>query len=144
MVLLRTLGLVAALAAPVFSLPSKQDGPVFHKRRGDPLPTIIRATFTLPLQPSQTSSVETSESSPVDVEDPELNLCAITLCAPNTICEVIEGEAQCLPATKCGPNVCGRGLVCCNESCGICTPPNGSCIMLFCGDIEPASETPTA
>jgi hypothetical protein len=24
--------------------------------------------------------------------------------------------------------------VCCNESCGICTPPDGVCIMIACID----------
>jgi hypothetical protein len=33
---------------------------------------------------------------------------------------------------SCGPNVCAVGEVCCNESCGICTPPDGSCITLHC------------
>lgn len=32
----------------------------------------------------------------------------------------------------CGPNQCATGEVCCNESCGICTPPDGSCVDLFC------------
>jgi hypothetical protein len=26
------------------------------------------------------------------------------------------------------------GQVCCNESCGICTPPDGVCIMIACVD----------
>ncbi|KAK0658088.1 hypothetical protein B0T16DRAFT_402983 [Cercophora newfieldiana] len=34
---------------------------------------------------------------------------------------------------KCGSNVCDAGDVCCNESCGICTPPGGACIALYCG-----------
>jgi len=32
----------------------------------------------------------------------------------------------------CGPNVCVDGDVCCNESCGICTPPGGFCIQIPC------------
>lgn len=36
--------------------------------------------------------------------------------------------------TPCGPTTCPEGQVCCNESCGICTPPGGSCIQIFCGD----------
>ncbi|KAM0330170.1 hypothetical protein ACHAQA_004343 [Verticillium albo-atrum] len=40
------------------------------------------------------------------------------------------------PSGQCGPTKCGPGLVCCNESCGICTPPRGLCITLWCG--EPA------
>jgi hypothetical protein len=26
------------------------------------------------------------------------------------------------------------GQVCCNESCGICTPPEGMCILIACID----------
>jgi hypothetical protein len=32
----------------------------------------------------------------------------------------------------CGTVTCDRGEVCCNESCGICTPPNGACTQQFC------------
>jgi hypothetical protein len=34
---------------------------------------------------------------------------------------------------KCGGGRCDAGNVCCNDSCGICTPPGGACIQLFCG-----------
>jgi hypothetical protein len=33
---------------------------------------------------------------------------------------------------KCGPKVCGQGQVCCNSSCGICTPPDGACTQQAC------------
>lgn len=33
---------------------------------------------------------------------------------------------------KCGTNTCEKGMVCCNASCGICTPPGGVCIQLAC------------
>ena len=32
----------------------------------------------------------------------------------------------------CGPTTCREGTVCCNASCGICTPPDGVCIQLAC------------
>lgn len=32
----------------------------------------------------------------------------------------------------CGSTTCGEGMVCCNESCGICTPPDGACIQIAC------------
>lgn len=32
----------------------------------------------------------------------------------------------------CGSAVCGEGLVCCNASCGICTPPGGFCTQQAC------------
>ncbi|CRK16608.1 hypothetical protein BN1708_002865 [Verticillium longisporum] len=41
-------------------------------------------------------------------------------------------RARCVPGTKCGPTMCGAGQVCCNASCGICTPPDGACIQIFC------------
>jgi hypothetical protein len=34
---------------------------------------------------------------------------------------------------SCGPKTCAGGEVCCNQSCGICTPPGGACIQTFCG-----------
>lgn len=33
---------------------------------------------------------------------------------------------------KCGASSCEEGTVCCNASCGICTPPGGVCIQLAC------------
>jgi hypothetical protein len=33
---------------------------------------------------------------------------------------------------KCGDVTCASGQVCCNASCGICTPPGYSCIQLAC------------
>jgi len=33
---------------------------------------------------------------------------------------------------ECGLVTCGRGEVCCNESCGICTRPGGACTEQFC------------
>ena len=41
---------------------------------------------------------------------------------------------------ECGPTTCARGQVCCNESCGICTPPGGFCTQQFCGDPDPGPE----
>ena len=44
---------------------------------------------------------------------------------------------------RCGATVCGQGMVCCNESCGICTPPGGVCIQIACvdGGVPPPSES---
>lgn len=33
---------------------------------------------------------------------------------------------------KCGDKTCPAGQVCCNTSCGICTPPGGVCIQMVC------------
>ncbi|EEH44722.2 uncharacterized protein PADG_01011 [Paracoccidioides brasiliensis Pb18] len=35
-------------------------------------------------------------------------------------------------AVQCGTNTCNNGDVCCNESCGICTPPGGLCTQQAC------------
>lgn len=64
------------------------------------------------------------------------NPCAFTLCIVGTECVVQDGEAVCVPAgtggETCGDVTCAAGEVCCNPSCGICTPPDGACIELFC------------
>ncbi|KAL7571175.1 hypothetical protein ACA910_014773 [Epithemia clementina (nom. ined.)] len=36
----------------------------------------------------------------------------------------------------CGDSNCPSGEVCCNYSCGICTPPGGSCIQMNCNPKE--------
>jgi hypothetical protein len=35
----------------------------------------------------------------------------------------------------CGSATCPEGQVCCNSSCGICTPPGGFCTMQYCGPV---------
>jgi len=35
---------------------------------------------------------------------------------------------------SCGRATCAAGQVCCNASCGICTPPGGACIQLACAE----------
>lgn len=132
MVLLSTIGLIAALAAPALSLPNNPN----FQRQVESI-SIDPASITTPDLPSPTSPAA-YESSSVVIEDGELNQCANVLCEEDTTCEVVDGTAVCVPGTKCGPSVCGPGLVCCNESCGICTPPDGGCIMLWCGPVEKA------
>src|SRR5689334_8605709 len=52
------------------------------------------------------------------------------------------------PASACGPSTCASGEVCCNESCGICTPPGGFCTQMLCGPeavpgpVEPMTPEP--
>ena len=41
--------------------------------------------------------------------------------------------APVLAGERCGPRTCDDGDTCCNESCGICVPPNGACILPYCG-----------
>ena len=42
---------------------------------------------------------------------------------------------------KCGANTCPTGEVCCNASCGICTPPGGFCTQQICGPVQCAPVT---
>ncbi|KAM7202217.1 hypothetical protein V8F33_002934 [Rhypophila sp. PSN 637] len=58
--------------------------------------------------------------------------CAVVRCAGGTVCQAINGKAQCVKGISCGPTTCAAGDVCCNSSCGICTKPGGACIQLFC------------
>jgi hypothetical protein len=65
---------------------------------------------------------------------PGTNPCAAALCPVQTECVVRDGEAVCVPigGEPCGERTCGAGMVCCNASCGICTPPGGACIQVAC------------
>jgi hypothetical protein len=40
--------------------------------------------------------------------------------------------AQPASGEACGNGVCPAGEVCCNDSCGICTPPDGFCTQQIC------------
>ena len=53
---------------------------------------------------------------------------------PNDQCDPATGGADCagICVARCGPALCPAGQVCCNESCGICTPPDGACILIAC------------
>jgi len=65
---------------------------------------------------------------------PAVNPCAAVLCPTQTKCVVRDGDAVCVPLERveCGNTICSPGLVCCNASCGICTPPGGACIQIAC------------
>ncbi|HMI92920.1 MAG TPA: protease complex subunit PrcB family protein, partial [Polyangiales bacterium] len=65
-------------------------------------------------------------------EDP--NPCFTVLCPTGTRCELHQGEPTCLSdgSQDCGPAICSEGSVCCNFSCGICTPPGGFCTRQLC------------
>ena len=64
--------------------------------------------------------------------------CAATLCMTNSRCESHDGKAVCIPLAPsgggvvCGKVMCEPGMVCCNASCGICTPPDGVCTQQAC------------
>jgi len=40
----------------------------------------------------------------------------------------------------CGAAQCAEGQICCNPSCGICTPPDGMCTQQFCDAPEGAAQ----
>lgn len=44
------------------------------------------------------------------------------------------GPCAAFAPERCGPHACPQGQVCCNSSCGICTPPGGACIQIACED----------
>jgi hypothetical protein len=63
--------------------------------------------------------------------------------ACNTLMLCVEGyvfdetACRCVPSggntgEPCGGGTCAAGDVCCNASCGICTPPGGMCTMQVC------------
>lgn len=59
---------------------------------------------------------------------------AIGLCVEGYRWDPSPAVCACVPAepVACGPNTCAAGQVCCNASCGICTPPDGVCIQIAC------------
>lgn len=65
---------------------------------------------------------------------PDANPCAATLCPVQTQCVVKGGEPVCVPirGVQCGDTTCSPGLVCCNASCGTCTPPGVACTQIAC------------
>lgn len=54
-----------------------------------------------------------------------------------------EGVALNGDGAPCGPTRCAVGEVCCNESCGICTPEGGMCTQQFC-EPQPAKDIANA
>ena len=72
-------------------------------------------------------------------EVPDENPCAVTLCPVGTTCVLELGQAWCVSdgTLECGNSVCAEGNVCCNPSCGICTPPGGVCIQIACDGNSP-------
>jgi hypothetical protein len=64
---------------------------------------------------------------------PAVDPCSLVRCMDGYTCKVIGGAAKCVAnGVQCGPKVCRRGEVCCNESCGICTKPDEWCTLQFC------------
>lgn len=69
------------------------------------------------------------------VADEPVYGCELIDCKPDAMCvEDAQGNGSCVPSTgpDCGSSTCAAGQVCCNASCGICTPPDGVCIQLAC------------
>jgi hypothetical protein len=44
------------------------------------------------------------------------------------------GGAGGASGVACGPKTCAAGQICCNASCGICTPPDGFCTQQLCNE----------
>jgi hypothetical protein len=66
---------------------------------------------------------------------PVITPCATVLCPQGTRCEVQRsGEPACLSdgSQACGRSTCAAGSVCCNASCGVCTPPGTFCTQQAC------------
>jgi hypothetical protein len=67
---------------------------------------------------------------------PTYDPCIAALCPTGTNCISVSGEPVCVPlppeGEPCGDTMCDAGMVCCNASCGICTPPDGACIQIAC------------
>jgi hypothetical protein len=61
---------------------------------------------------------------------------AAVLCLEGTFFNDDPAICACEPqdggGVPCGPSTCAEGQVCCNESCGICTEPDGACTQQFC------------
>jgi hypothetical protein len=57
------------------------------------------------------------------------------LCVTGTVWSV--EACGCVPGEPCGTATCTGGQLCCNESCGICTEPDGACTQQLC---EPEAE----
>ncbi len=56
--------------------------------------------------------------------------------------ESLEAEETLPKGPECGRTSCKVGDVCCNASCGICTPPDGMCTQQVCVEEEPAEGEP--
>jgi hypothetical protein len=107
--------------------------------------TIVRATICLAATAlfgcAATSDTSSDESTSAATEGQLAGGCHYDCpkCPPNKICpkiacrEICHGKPKDSAGVACGPNTCAAGDVCCNSSCGICTPPGGMCTMQFCG-----------
>ena len=80
--------------------------------------------------------------------------CSVELCPANTVCVVLSTNppvTNCVyqpsagvtnqpsagvPGVSCGDDFCSQGEVCCNASCGICTPAGGACTQQLCDATE--------
>ena len=63
-----------------------------------------------------------------------------TLVACPAVCYGVCKPKDLVPPPKgepCGKNTCAVGEICCNDSCGICTPPGAGCVTVDCHDDPP-------
>ncbi len=72
--------------------------------------------------------------------------CELIDCRPGDKCvEDASGAGSCVAdgggeGVACGKGTCAAGDVCCNESCGVCTPPGGACTQQVCIDPGPTCD----
>lgn len=71
----------------------------------------------------------------IDPPEPREEVGEATASASSDRRSATQGDSS----TACGASRCEAGLVCCNESCGICAPPDGFCTQQACAPLE---ETP--
>lgn len=72
-------------------------------------------------------------ANPVELNQHEVDRCAVILCPADTVCKTIDGRTSCIPINQvCGKVVCAQGFQCCNPSCGLCTKPGQACTMQAC------------
>jgi hypothetical protein len=61
----------------------------------------------------------------------ETMLCIIGYHFDDKVCKCVPDKG----GVTCGNTTCQGGQVCCNASCGICTPPGGVCIQTACAPL---------
>ena len=114
-----------------------------------------RAAIDLQTGTPATPEPGTNEPAAPPPEGDSKMSCANVRCMAGTHCEMVQVQcirAPCNPVPECKPdanaepaaqpamnkqcgkNTCSGNQTCCNASCGICTPPGGSCIQMLCPD----------
>lgn len=112
-------------------------------RTGDPVsaPPVPTATSTTPTTPATAGAVDAGAPSGPDAAVPRAEAASAVAIATGSAQPAPPAAggtgavAAAVPQSgeQCGNNTCAPGLVCCNASCGTCTPPGEKCSQLVCG-----------